>query len=49
MKILNLTVNGKVYETLVNEHEMLSHVIRERLGLTGTKIGCSQGSCGACT
>ncbi len=49
MKGLKLTVNGKAHEVLVSEHEMLSDVIREKIGLTGTKIGCSQGSCGACT
>lgn len=49
MEQLKLTVNGKKYELLVEPHEMLSKVIRERVGLTGTKIGCEQGSCGACT
>lgn len=49
MKVLKLTVNGKKHEVLADEHEMLSNVIREKIGLTGTKIGCSQGSCGACT
>ncbi|MCX6290332.1 MAG: molybdopterin-dependent oxidoreductase [Bacteroidetes bacterium] len=49
MRILNLTVNGKSHSVPVTEHEMLSEVIREKIGLTGTKIGCSQGSCGACT
>jgi len=49
MKPLKLTVNGKHFEVLVSGHEMLSHVIREKVGLTGTKIGCQQGSCGACT
>src|ERR1035437_5541821 len=49
MKQLNLKVNGKQYNFLVNDHEMLSSVIREKVGLTGTKVGCEQGSCGACT
>ena len=49
MQILKLTVNGKRYEVPAEAHEMLSSVLRERIGLTGTKIGCSQGSCGACT
>lgn len=49
MKVLKLIVNGKEHEVLAGEHEMLSNVIREKIGLTGTKIGCSQGSCGACT
>jgi 4-hydroxybenzoyl-CoA reductase subunit alpha len=42
-------VNGKAHTVLVEAHEMLSFVIRERIGLTGTKTGCSQGSCGSCT
>ncbi len=49
MSPLNITVNGTRYELLVENHETLSSVLRERLNLTGTKIGCSQGSCGACT
>ncbi len=49
MKQLKLTINGKQIELLVGEHEMLSSVIREKAGFTGTKIGCEQGSCGACT
>jgi aerobic carbon-monoxide dehydrogenase small subunit len=49
MKQLSLTVNGRKYEVLVEESDMLSTVIREKIGLTGTKVGCSQGSCGACT
>ena len=49
MSPLNITVNGSHYELLVDNHETLSSVLRERLNLTGTKIGCSQGSCGACT
>jgi 4-hydroxybenzoyl-CoA reductase alpha subunit len=49
MKQLNFKVNGKHYAVLAQEHEMLSSVLRDKMGLTGTKIGCSQGSCGACT
>lgn len=49
MKQINIKINGKNFDLLVEGHEMLSHVIRERAGLTGTKIGCEQGSCGACT
>ena len=49
MKQLSITINGAKHEVLINEHEMLSTVIREKIGLTGTKIGCEQGSCGACT
>lgn len=49
MKQLSIKINGKQFEVLVNDHVMLSTVIREKAGLTGTKIGCEQGSCGACT
>ncbi len=49
MKQIKLKVNGKQYNLLVNNHDMLSSVIREKVGLTGTKVGCEQGSCGACT
>ncbi len=49
MKQLNIKINGKQFHLMVKEHEMLSTVIREKAGLTGTKIGCEQGSCGACT
>jgi len=49
LKQIILTVNDVNYELLVEEHEMLSYTIRNRIGLTGTKVGCEQGSCGACT
>ncbi len=49
MNQIKIKVNGRPYDLLVNDHEMLSSVIREKIGLTGTKVGCEQGSCGACT
>lgn len=49
MKPVTFSVNGKRFDVLVEAHEMLANVIREKIGLTGTKMGCSQGSCGACT
>lgn len=49
MRQLKLKINGKQYELLVDSHEMLSSLIRDKIGLTGTKIGCEQGTCGACT
>ena len=48
-KLVSYIINGKHFDLVVNAHEMLSTVIREKAGLTGTKIGCEQGSCGACT
>ena len=49
MDILTLHINGKKQEVLVEGHETLLDVIRYKLQLTGTKNGCSQGCCGACT
>ncbi len=49
MKQVMLTVNGKSYELSVSPWRTLLEVIREDLGLTGTKEGCHLGECGACT
>ena len=49
MEILHLTVNDKEHQTIVEPHDTLSTVLRNRLDLTGTKLGCEQASCGACT
>jgi aerobic-type carbon monoxide dehydrogenase small subunit (CoxS/CutS family) len=49
MKQVGLTVNGTLYELDVQPWETLLEVIRDRLGLTGTKEGCGLGECGACT
>lgn len=45
----HLVVNEADYEVLVEPRRLLSDVIRDDLGLTGTHVGCEQGSCGACT
>lgn len=42
-------VNGADYEIFVEPRETLLQVLREKLGLTGTKQGCDFGDCGACT
>jgi xanthine dehydrogenase molybdenum-binding subunit len=46
---MKFTVNGKWIEIEPQPGEMLSDLLRERLGLTGTKIGCNEAECGACT
>ncbi|HJW91457.1 MAG TPA: molybdopterin cofactor-binding domain-containing protein [Anaerolineales bacterium] len=46
---MELTVNGKKINLEPRPGEMLSDLLRERLGLTGTKIGCNEAECGACT
>src|SRR5262249_30312389 len=46
---LRLTVNGEPHLLDVPGHATLLEVLREELGLTGTKEGCSEGECGACT
>lgn len=51
-----ITVNGIIYDLEIGDKlhqvassETLAKTLRERLGLTGTKVGCDQGSCGSCT
>jgi aerobic-type carbon monoxide dehydrogenase small subunit (CoxS/CutS family) len=44
-----LTVNGETYDVAIAPHHTLLEVLREDLGLTGTKHGCEQGECGLCT
>jgi carbon-monoxide dehydrogenase small subunit len=46
---VSLTVNGETRETLVPVHKTLLEVLREDLGLVGTKHGCELGECGTCT
>ena len=49
MPELRLTVNGHEQRLDAPVGTSLAHVLRERLGLTGTKIACNEGHCGACT
>jgi aerobic-type carbon monoxide dehydrogenase small subunit (CoxS/CutS family) len=44
-----LTVNGARHEVDVEPRELLVYVLSERLGLTGTNVGCDTSSCGSCT
>ena len=46
--LLKFTVNGKDHALIVDSHERLLDVLRDRLGLKGTKEGCSTGDCGIC-
>jgi len=48
-KELRLTVNGQPYELYIKPKTILVEVLRDHLGLTGTKRGCNSSSCGACT
>jgi len=48
-RVIHLTVNGQEHRIDVGNNETLVEVLRERLGLTGTKVGCNRGECGACT
>jgi aerobic-type carbon monoxide dehydrogenase small subunit (CoxS/CutS family) len=48
-QITRLNVNGKVYPFAADDDVSLLSVLRDRLDLTGTKYGCGEGACGACT
>ena len=48
-RLIALRVNGDLHELAVLPHERLLDLIRDQLGLTGTKEGCGEGECGACT
>ena len=49
MRRVALTVNGARHELELEPRELLVYVLRDRLGLTGTTVGCDTSSCGACT
>jgi aerobic carbon-monoxide dehydrogenase small subunit len=46
---IRICVNGEWRELTVKPYERLVDSLRERLGLTGTKVGCGEGECGSCT
>jgi len=48
-KIIRFTLNGIEVSAEVESHRMLLHLLRDTFQLTGTKEGCGQGECGACT
>ena len=47
--LINLKINGESYQLNVKPNILLLDLIREEIGLTGTKRGCGTGECGACT
>ncbi|MEM0383990.1 MAG: (2Fe-2S)-binding protein [Candidatus Caldarchaeum sp.] len=46
---VGLRVNGSYYKVVVDVYTTLAELLREKLGLKGTKLGCNRGECGACT
>jgi carbon-monoxide dehydrogenase small subunit len=48
-ELIELRVNGRTYEVAVEPNALLLDVLRRELGLTGSKRGCDDSSCGACT
>jgi carbon-monoxide dehydrogenase small subunit len=48
-RLIRLRVNGEEHDVVVSPNETLVEVLRERLELTGTKMGCGEGACGTCT
>lgn len=48
-RALELNINGDIHEVLVAPNNTLLEVLRDKLGLMGTKRGCDLGACGACT
>ena len=48
-RLISLNINGQTRRVDVAPQETLAHTLRYKLSLTGTKIGCNRGECGACT
>ena len=48
-RLIELSVNGETYELAVEPNTTLAEVLRDQIGLTGTKVSCGTGECGTCT
>lgn len=48
-QLMRFNINGEIYEDEIDVRRTLLEVLRENFGLTGTKRGCNEGECGACT
>lgn len=48
-QIVRFTINGREVEVIARPEQTLLEVIRDQIGLTGTKCGCNHGDCGSCT
>lgn len=48
-QVIELNVNGEPYTVAVDPWQTLNEVLREEINLTGVKVGCGSGDCGACT
>jgi carbon-monoxide dehydrogenase small subunit len=48
-QVIELSINGISYDVIVSPEDLLIDVLRQKVGLTGTKKGCGQGDCGTCT
>jgi carbon-monoxide dehydrogenase small subunit len=48
-RLIQLKVNGELYDVAVHQHRTLAEVLREELDLIGTKEACNAGDCGSCT
>ena len=47
--MITFDVNGQKYDLDIRPHETLSDVLRDKLGLIGVRVSCSEGECGSCT
>ena len=48
-RLIELNVNGEAYELAVEPNTTLAEILRDQIGLTGTKLSCGTGECGTCT